>query len=151
VLPEIGDTVAQRLREEQGVSQVDASRLTGSLLIAYDPHVVQLPRIVEVLVRVGGLHGLEVDVGADVTHVPRPGERLRDLLGQWDRIVRNAAGGQIDLRGAVPGALAATGIGLFLAGRRRIPEWYDLLFWSFVTFVNLNPPKPHVPNGSDVG
>jgi len=64
---------------------------------------------------------------------------VRDALDSWDRVVRRASRGQLDLRAALPGALAAAGVGVLLFGKRRIPEWYDLLFWSFVTFVNLNP------------
>ena len=34
----------------------------------------------------------------------------------------------------------ASGLGkLLTGGATRVPEWYDLLFWSFVTFSNLNP------------
>jgi hypothetical protein len=34
---------------------------------------------------------------------------------------------------------------MLFAGRRLVPAWYDLLFWSFVTFVNLNPPQQAAP------
>jgi hypothetical protein len=139
MLPEVADDVAQRLREEDGVSSVEVVSRTGSLLIHYEPRVVELPRLVEILVRAGGLHGLEVDADTVDPNRPRPGSIVRGILDRWDDAVRARADGKLDLRTAVPGALATTGIGIFLFGRRRIPEWYDLLFWSFVTFVNLNP------------
>ncbi len=141
MLTEVADAVAQRVREEPGVSRVDNSPLTGSMLITYEPATIQLSRIVDLLVRVGGLHGLEMDAGVDASGVPRPGKRIRELLDDWDRIVQRASSGKMDLRSALPGALAAAGVGVFLFGRRRVPEWYDLLFWSFVTFVNLNPSR----------
>ena len=101
------------------------------------------------LVRLGGLHGLEVDVRTeDIDRMPRPGTRVRDAIGAWDRLTRHASEGRIDLRTAVPATLAAAGLGIFFFGKRRTPEWYDLLFWSFVTFVNLNPtstPKEERP------
>lgn len=141
ILEDVAGAVAQRIREEPGVSRVDSSALTGSLLIVYEPSVIQLPRIVDLLVRVGGLHGLELEAGTDVTGVPRPGVKIRELLDTWDRVVQRASKGNVDLRSALPGALAAAGVGVFLFGRRRTPEWYDLIFWSFVTFVNLNPTR----------
>lgn len=142
VLPEVASDVSQRLREEPGVADVEAATRTGSLVIKYDPAVVQLTRIVQLLVRLGGLHGLEVDVRTeDIDRMPRPGTHVRDLMGLWDRAMRHATEGRLDLRTSVPGALAAAGLGILFFGKRRTPEWYDLLFWSFVTFVNLNPPK----------
>src|SRR5438128_651660 len=71
---------------------------------------------------------------------PRQGAIVRDTLEALERKLRAASSGAVDLRVALPGALAGGGLLMFLAGRRRIPEWYDLLFWSFVTFCNLNPP-----------
>jgi hypothetical protein len=145
VLPAVADDVAQRLREEAGVTRVDGSARTGSLVIEYRPEIVQLSRIVQLLVRLGGLHGLEVDVNGDGSNVPRPGTRVRELLGAWDDITARAAGGHLDLRTALPGALAAAGLGVLLFGKRRMPEWYDLLFWSFTAFVSVNPPKEPAP------
>src|SRR5262249_12499114 len=63
VLPDVADGVAQRLREEPGVSSVEVARVTGSILVHYDPRVVEMPRLAQLLVRLGGLHGLEVDAG----------------------------------------------------------------------------------------
>lgn len=139
VLPEVAADVVQRLREEAGVTRAEAASLTGSVVIEYRPGEVQLTRIVQLLVRLGGLHGLEVDTATDPDEVPRPGTRVRDALDSWDRAVRRASRGQLDLRVALPGALVVVGVGAFLFGKRRAPEWYDLLLWSFVTFVNLNP------------
>jgi hypothetical protein len=142
MLPEIADDVAQRLREEGGVSNVEIVRRTGSLLVHYEPRVVELPRLVELLVRAGGLHGLEMDASDDHVEHPRPGAILRETLDRLDDEMRAAAGGKADLRTAIPGTLAAAGLAKLMFGHRRIPEWYDMMFWAFVTFVNLNPPEP---------
>jgi hypothetical protein len=139
-LPEVGDEVAARVKEEPGVLEVKASPLTGSLLVLYEPRELQLPRLVQVLVRAGGLRGIEVDASEDWSKQPPQGRRVRETLGAWNRSVQDLTRGKVDVRTAVPGSLAAAGAAMFLAGRRRIPEWYDLLFWAFVTFSNLNPP-----------
>ena len=139
VLPEVGVEVAQRLTEEEGVLSARASSTTGSLLITYEPRALQLPRLIQLLVRLGGLYGLEVDAPADGFGAPQDGARVRALFGRLNEALFGATSGRVDLKVALPGSLAAGGIALFLAGRRRIPEWYDMLFWAFVTFVNLNP------------
>jgi hypothetical protein len=139
VLPDVADAVAQRMREEPGVGCVENSTRTGSLVIVYEPRTIQLPRVVELLVRTGGLHGLEVDLGAERTGREPPGLFVREVLDKWNQLASKLADGRIDLKTGVPGMLAAAGLGILLFGKRRTPEWYDLLFWSFVTFVNLNP------------
>jgi len=141
VLPDVADAVAQRMREEPGVGRVESSARTGSLVIEYEPRVIQLPRVVDLLVRTGGLHGLEVDVGAERPQREAPGVGIREIMDAWDRFVAKVSDGRIDLRTGVPATLLAFGAGVVLFGRRRMPEWYDFVFWSFVTFVNLNPSK----------
>jgi hypothetical protein len=148
VLPEVADEVAARVGAEPGVSDVKTGRLTGSLLIVYEPRQLQLPRLVQILVRVGGLRGIEVDSSAEWATQPTHGTRVRESLGALNQSLRKKTSGAVDLRAALPGTLAATGAAMFLAGRRRIPEWYDLIFWAFVTFSNLNRPDERVP-GSD--
>jgi hypothetical protein len=145
VLPEVADSVVTSISEEPGVQEVTASPVTGSLLVVYEPRELQLPRLVQLLVRAGELGGIEVDASEDWSKHPTQGTRVRETVGAWNEAVQKMTGGKLDLRAAVPGSLAATGAAMFLAGRRRIPEWYDLLFWAFVTFSNLNRPgeEPH--------
>jgi hypothetical protein len=141
VLPDVAEAVSQRMREEPGVGRVDVSPRTGSLVIEYEPRVIQLPRVVDLLVRTGGLHGLEVDIGAERADRERPGIKIREVMDLWDRFIAKVSDGRIDLRTGVPATLLAFGAGVILFGKRRMPEWYDFIFWSFVTFINLNPGK----------
>jgi Heavy metal associated domain 2 len=154
-LPEVGAAVAEDLRAVDGVVDASASPVTGSLLVRYEPRRVELPRLVAFIVRAGGLHGLSLDVPERWEDKPSPGQAIRRVLGAADRSVRGATGGHADIRSAVPSALVGTGLAMFLAGRRRIPEWYDLVFWGFVAFCNLNPSETnaaHPPGPSnDVG
>ena len=141
-LPDVADEVAARIAEEPGVIDVKTSAVTGSLLVLYEPRQLQLPRLVQALVRAGGLRGIEVDAREDWSRQPSHGARVREVVGQWNRAVQKVTEGKVDMRAAVPGSLAATGLAMFLAGRRRVPEWYDMVFWAYVTFSNLNPPRP---------
>ena len=138
VLPEVAAEVAERVGAEPGVRAVQACPLTGSVLVQYEPRELQLPRLVDLLVMAGGLRGIEVDVHEDWATRSAQGARVRETIGAWNRSLRSVTDGKIDLRTALPGTLAAAGAAMFLAGRRRVPEWYDLMFWAFVTFSNLN-------------
>jgi hypothetical protein len=110
------------------------------LLVRYEPGQVDLRRLVATIVRLGGLHGIALEKAEDWESKPPPGATVRRMLGALDQRARAASSGRMDLRAAVPAALAGTGLAMFLAGRRRVPEWYDLIFWGFVTFCNMNPP-----------
>jgi hypothetical protein len=140
VLPEVAEEVSQRLLEEDGVFEAKIAKTTGSIVVSYDPRRIQLPRVVSIILRTGGLHGIEVDSPADGRLAPsRGGDRVRDAFHTFNESLRGGTKGEVDLKVAVPGALAAMGIGMVLAGRFVMPFWYDFVFWSFVTFHNMNP------------
>jgi hypothetical protein len=140
VLPEVADEVVERLRQEPAVTEVEASPVTGSLLVLYDPGGLQLPRLVQLIVRTGRLAGLEVDASEDWTKREPPGDRLRAAIGEMNARLREASGGRFDGRVAVPAALLAGGIGLLFRAP-IVPNWWDLTFWAYTTFHNMNPPR----------
>jgi hypothetical protein len=145
-LPDVADAVVAALEAEPAVKSARASRVTGSVLVLYDADAIDLLRLLRVVMRTSGLTALRAD-RRDAPAGPRPGDRLRGLLGEIDARARAAAGGKADLRVGVPASLALLGLGRLVAGGARVPEWYDLLFWSFVTFSNLNPPAPRGAEG----
>ncbi len=135
-----GDDVVAQLREDTGVTSATCTPLTGSVLVEYDARVVQLPQLVQRIVRLGGLEGVEAD-----HHGGEPrftGPAIREALDRWNGSMIGATKGRLDARVAIPTTLAGLGVLTFLFGRRRRPEWYDLVFWSFVTFQNLNHLAP---------
>jgi hypothetical protein len=150
VMPEVADEVAARLRQEPAVTGTETSPVTGSLLVLYDPGALQLPRLVQLIVRTGRLGGLEVDASEDWTKREPPGERLRVTLEQLNLRMREATGGRLDGRVAVPAALLVGGLGLLLRAP-IVPNWWDLTFWAYTTFHNMNPhpPRPATPDASD--
>jgi len=66
--------------------------------------------------------------------------------------MREATGSRLDGRVAVPAALLAGGLGLLLRAP-IVPNWWDLTFWAYTTFHNMNPHPPRSPaeaiDGSD--
>lgn len=151
VLPEVAEEVSQRLLEEPGVSAVKSSDVTGSLVVTYDPRELQLPRLIQLLIRVGGLHGLEVDAADDWMKGTPQGTQVRGAFGSVNESVRAATKGKIDLKTAVPGALAGLGVGMLMSRKFVMPLWYDFFFWSFVTFQNLNPRDAEAVKREDDG
>jgi hypothetical protein len=144
VMPEVADEVAARLREEPAVTGIETSRITGSLLVKYDPGGLQLPRLVQIIVRTGRLGGLEVDASEDWTKRDPPGERVRVAIEQLNLRMREATGGRVDGRVAIPGALLVGGLALLLRDP-VVPNWWDLTFWAYTTFHNMNPHPPRPP------
>ena len=148
VLPEVGDEVVEELRAHEGVTSASLSRVTGSVLVTYDATVLQLPRLLALIIRTGALQGIALEPALGEAAPPSGGARVRSALGAFNGRLHGASGGAVDLSVAVPGVLTGTGLLMLLAGRRRIPEWYDLLFWGFTAFCSLNPPR-HVRGDSD--
>ena len=132
-----GKDVATQLAAEPGVSSATPTPFTGSLLVLYDARTLQLPWLIQLISKIAQLDGIEADHTGEL--IPG-GPAIRTALDRWNGAVFGASRGTIDARTAVPGALATLGTLSLLFGRRGLPQWYDLLFWSFVTFVNLNPP-----------
>ncbi len=134
-----GEQVAEALRGEAGVQSATATALTGSLLVEYDATAVQLPWLVQLIVQLGGLAGIAADHHGGAPRFTGPA--IREAVERWNGMLVGASRGRIDARVAVPTTLASLGVLRFVLGNRRLPEWYDLMFWSYVTFTNLNPPK----------
>ena len=130
--------VATQVRAEAGVVSAQAFPRTGSLLVEYRASELQLPQLIDSILRIGGLDGVAADRGPPS---PPLGDAVRAAFARCDEWMLEATRGRADARAAVPGALAGLGVLTLLFGNRRAPEWYDLLFWSFVTFTNLNPPR----------
>jgi hypothetical protein len=105
--------------------------------VIYDPRRLELPRLVDLIVTAGGLTGVAVDAEG-VGEARSQGARLKHHLGALNDALRGTTGGMLDLRMAVPGALAAASVTFFFTRARRLPEWYDLAIWAFTTFTTLH-------------
>lgn len=141
--------IAQRIGAEPGVTSVTASTVTGSLLVLYDPARIQLDRLLPALVAAGELGGIALD--EEPPREGTPGARLRCALRELDARACQAMKGRLDIRTCVPAVFLLAGLGRFAGGPRIVPKWYELAFWSFVTFINLNPREQaaerHAPRG----
>jgi hypothetical protein len=140
-MPDLIDAVENRLTTEPGIASVQSSRRTGSVLVLYEPRELELPRILSLIVSAARLNGIEVDAPERESRRAPQGDRVRERCAAANRVIGAMSQGTVDLTTAVPGALAASALAMLVLGRRSLPRWYDLAFWAFVTFTNLNPPR----------
>lgn len=128
---------AERIRAEPGVTSVAASELTGGLLILYDPALIPLDRLLPAVLAAGELAGVALAV--DEPPAGPPGRRLRQAFRRVDDQARQAMKGRLDVRTTIPALCMIAGLARFAAGNRVLPRWYEMTFWSFITFINFNP------------
>lgn len=139
--PAAGEAVAQRVRGEPGVSAVTASARTGSVLVLYDPRAAHADALIGVILSASGIASVAADASADAGDHDSTAlaTRVRRTFAGVDRALFQAAGGKLDLRTAVPGALVVGGFTTLLLTRAlTLPRWYDLVYWGYVTFNNMH-------------
>jgi len=136
--PDAREAVVKRLRGEPGVVSVHASALTGSILVTYDPRTVQIEALLAVLLSASNLSGIAADAQASPHGTTALAGRVKQTFASMDVNLFRAASGKLDLRTAVPGALLLSGVTTLLVKSLVMPQWYDLVFWSYVTFNNLH-------------
>jgi hypothetical protein len=139
VLPEVGEEVVTELCAQDGVTSAASSPVTGSILVTYDASIVELSTLVAIIIRAGALQGITLEPMLGGNGSLTGGQRLRSSLASLNAQVSNQCRGRLDLKLGVPAALTASGLLVLAAGGRLLPQWYDLLFWGFVSFCNLNP------------
>jgi Heavy metal associated domain 2 len=125
---------------EADVRGVETNLQTGSVLVHYDPATTTTEELFEVL---GGL-GLTPVYGSGAAGAPesRPAARVVTAADQLNSRVARATSG-VDLRLLVPlglGALSARQALRDTGGLSKAP-WYVLAWYSFDSFIKLNPPR----------
>jgi hypothetical protein len=140
-MPEITTRVAEGVEREPGVLGARWSTTTGSVVVDYEPRRIELPELVQLIVRLGGLCGVEVDADSGEAPIAMQGTVVREMLARANDLLGLWTKRTLDLRTAVPATMGLGSILMLLLRRRQMPAWYDLAFWSFVTFCNLNARK----------
>lgn len=135
----------ERLLGVEGVHHVEVNPQTGSVLLLYEPtEREELGQTLQPL-----FPGLELEAFRSggttaATNGDRPpsaplGRRISGLFGSLNAGVGKMTGG-IDLKVLLPVALFFLGIrSLIATDNLRVPTWYDLIWFSFGTFLALNP------------
>jgi len=151
--------VERALRTLVGIQHVETSTTTGSVLVLYDPRLLESLDL-EAFVPLLGLAGrlglsfddMDMDELQDWLHMaadgtrPGPSAMLGDGIATWLHSV-NAGVTQVTgewgaLRTLAPLTLAFLGLrSLLLTEPLPFPAWYDYLWFAFSTYMILHIPR----------
>lgn len=141
--PGLAAALEERLLGAEGIHRVEVNPVTGSILLHYDARERD-----EV-----GQNLQPFFPGLDLESYPSPasvtngdsapsqamGQRVSGLLGSLNGGVGRATGG-IDLKFLLPATLFVLGLrSLLVSDKLGVPTWYDFIWFSFGTFLALNP------------
>ncbi len=119
-----------------GVSRVDYSEFTGSLLIEYTPGAVEPDALCSRAAQAAGLDGV-TDEATPPNNPREPANAVALSARVLDEVARALTGERTDLKTLVPAALAGAALFSFLR-RPLLPRWETLLWYSYSTFRDLN-------------
>jgi hypothetical protein len=134
---ELAGRVTRALDGMPGISRVTHSARTGSLLVEYEPGLVEPDAIAERIAHTAQLIS-PFDPRA-AKPIFRPASALIDGTRELNAIAQELTGGRADLRSIVPAALAGVAAYSFAFGKgHRLPRWDNLLWWSYSVFASLH-------------
>jgi hypothetical protein len=120
-----------------GVSRMDHSPRTGSLLIEYEPGLAEPDAILARVVEAAGFDRVVLD-GSDRDHRAELVDSVLSAVRGLNAVARELTGGRADLRELVPAALLATSIYSLItdANSPRTPRCDTALNWSYSIFMD---------------
>ncbi len=134
---ELAAEVIEALDGVSGITQVSHNARTGSLLVAYEPGLVEPDAIAARIAAVARLIS-PFDPRA-ARPVFRPAGAVIDGTRGLNAIAGELTGGRADLRSIIPAALAGAAAYSFAFGKGpRLPRWDNLLWWSYSVFASLH-------------
>ena len=138
--------VEAKLAVVRGIVRVACSSRTGSVVIDYTPGDVDPD---ELVARVSDATGLAV-----LTRPPpvdRPALVAIEVVREANAVAEKLTGGRLDLRSAVPAALAGMAAYAFWVQKgKRLPRWDNLLYWSYSVFTSLHHQEIATPDTASV-
>ncbi len=129
--PQRAASLADALSRLPEIQSVEATPITGSVLIHFDPERIGTDLLLVAIVRVLGLE-------AELKRPPLPAlpRALREAAGGLNRAVYDETRGVLDLWSAVPLGLGLVGAATQLRpGGRALPSGFTLLWWAYLALV----------------
>jgi hypothetical protein len=134
---ELAARVTSALDGVLGITRVTHNARTGSVLVEYEPGMVEPDAIAERIAQTAQLIS-PFDPRA-AKPVFRPASALIDGTRELNAIAQELTGGRADLRSIVPAALAGAAAYSFAFGKGpRLPRWDNLIWWSYSVFASLH-------------
>lgn len=131
------DRVRTAILREPGVRAVQRNETSGSVLVTYEPGVVDPNVLIDVIADAAGL-GTPVTEHELHARGPRPAEAAIDFARGLDAVTRELTGGRADLRVLVPLALTGAAALSFVVKKDRMPHWTNLAYWAFAIFQSMH-------------
>jgi hypothetical protein len=152
--PDYAARIGERLRALPGITGVEASPVTASVVVRYDEAATSFPDLIPGLSETFRAHLLpEIErerIEAMLRASPNGSaatttltSRVYSFFGAVDQGLGQATAGNLDLRILLPVTLFVLGmIRLLSQSNVPAPTWFDLIWFSFGTFMALNAPLP---------
>lgn len=138
----------------EGVRNVFINPNTGSVLVEYDPGVLnfdklkKVSRLDEVLTDINEIAGAVSAVDSWPNGSSLTAQNIIQGFKQFDRNLNRITRGVIDGRTAVPLMLLGLSLGRYILSERRAPTpWYSLLWYSYSMFMHWHNPNKGKPPG----
>jgi len=127
--------VRTRLDAIPGIVSCEHRATTGSLLVVYQPGLVEPDVIVGAIAAAADL-----DLPRDEPRNPdKPALIAIEVGREINAAVADLTGARADLKTLVPGGLAALATYAFVQQKgERLPRWDNLLYWSWSIFRDLH-------------
>lgn len=115
---------------------------TGSVVIEYDPAMLDADDLLKHIAKQAGLRGVEIIPGRKMSREDIVSAFLDSMQGV-NHVVSQLTGERADLRELVPVALAATSVVAFVLNedRGRLPSWDSALYHSYRIFMQWHRPE----------
>ena len=122
------DKIGAEIKKIDGIERVDINSHTGSLLIIYDPPVIQPFVVHGIVVKVLGLEN-DLEKSQDGLFT-----RELDLIGRsLNQQIYESSGGLMDLRSSLMLSLFVLALyRIVIQGDRSLPGGINLLWWTYV-------------------
>ncbi|MGE5619932.1 MAG: HMA2 domain-containing protein [Sphingomonadaceae bacterium] len=140
--PDFMRTLVETLSAVEGVNRVEANPATGSVLLLYDPQVMD-PEQLYLAARSAHLSVVLPGAGrptAQPDEITPIASGINSAIGRLDRAIFNFTSGNLDTKTLVPFGLAAAAIRQIVTSRGNVATapWYVLLWYSFSLFHRFN-------------
>lgn len=134
--------------EIAGITDVTFDKITKSLVILYEENIITLKRLLEKIPQ--KFPTLKIVDGRKYYkngYSNLLSAFIIDKTKKANTKVHSASKGAVDLGSLAPAGLFLAGMGRLLS-RPVLPNWYDLMWWSYNSFLHFNPPDVKSANAN---
>lgn len=131
------DDIRATLETTDGVRHVRLAADAGSVLVEYEPGVIDPNALIDAIAGAADLDPPLPDDELSKRRV-RPAATVTDAARRLDRLTQDLTGGRADLREVVPMVMTAVAAYSFVTRKDRLPRWDNLVYWAFSIFLALS-------------